>query len=171
MNTLDILTALAIFSIAIILIGIGVAYLFVWWKKPKNYLIILNGRNYKPIRIKKPGATSQVWVNPSDKKPITFKLHPSFSMQDDKGGLRYFGDPKTGLLVRFNSEAADFEYMDPRYPMQALQDGRPLQIIRSLKAEPAWMQYVPLGLLVVGVLVAITLFMVYKMYSAAHTGG
>ena len=81
------------------------------------------------------------------------------------------GDPKTGLLVRFNAEACDFQYMDPRYPIQALNDGRPLQIVRTLKGEPFYTQYILPALIVVGLLSAAILFFVYKMYSASRGGG
>jgi hypothetical protein len=156
-------------SLAVAALGIIVGYAVIYFRKPKHFLMIHQGRFKYSVRIKK-AVSKMPWKDPTDGKTINFPIDASFAYSTKNGAQHYYGDPKTGLLMRFPEGEIPFEYMDPKYVPAALEDGRVLQIARAKMGDPPWVQYIPLGFIFLGVLLLGIGFMVYKMYSAAHAG-
>lgn len=159
-------------SIVVALVGVLAAYLAWNQLRAKNWFRIWHSDGGETaLRMKKLGKTF-TWVDPQDKKEITWQLDSNFAKRDKKGGVRYMGDPITGTLMLWDAVKQKWLYQDPKAIALALRDGRVQQIAKakSEQKEPFYAAYIMPALIIIGIVVMAVGYMVYKMYSAKNGG-
>jgi len=165
---------LNLYAIAAVLMGCGalVGFLIHNSLKPKHYFRVWTpGGGEVAKKLKRLGGTF-TWVDPDDGRRIQFPLLSEYARRTKNGGLRFTGDAKTGLLMRYNTDTGAFEHLDPKYLMASFDSGREQKLAQSLgNGQPWYAQYVLIGAILFGVIACATLYFVYQLWKHQSHGG